>query len=161
VVLGADHVTIIDFEFAAFGHALIDGAYGRIMFPTCWCCNRIPDAVVAAMENAYRAELTRAVPEAADDRLFNTALVAACAHWALGTLTWHLDGSLKEDREWGISTMRPRILARLDAFIATAESHGKLPALHQTLAILADDLRAQWPDMEDLPLYPAFRPPMV
>ena len=33
---------LIDFEFGRFGHALRDALYGRMPFPTCWCCNRLP-----------------------------------------------------------------------------------------------------------------------
>jgi hypothetical protein len=31
-----------------FDHALLDAAYGRVPFPTCWCVNRLPDAVARA-----------------------------------------------------------------------------------------------------------------
>lgn len=35
---------------------------------------------------------------------------------------------LKEDQEWGIETIRPGILSRLDAFIEMSEEFGHLPA---------------------------------
>lgn len=158
VFFSHDHITIIDFEFARMSHALIDGVYGRIMFPTCWCCNRLPESVVSAMESAYRSELARAVPQAEDDRVFYGGIVAACAHWALGSLSWHLERALKEDGEWGIAGVRQRILARLEAFIVTSERYGRFPALRATMAGLLTALQLLWPDAQPLPLYPAFRP---
>jgi hypothetical protein len=151
------NVLLIDFEFARFGHALIDGVYGRMMFPTCWCCNRLPRPVIKRMEDAYRTELARTVPQAADDALFNAALVHACAYWVEGSLSWHLEASLAEDREWGISTVRSRILARLDAFAATSEEYRLLPSLRDCAIRVRDELKRRWPETEPLPLYPAFR----
>ncbi|HMN28164.1 MAG TPA: phosphotransferase, partial [Caldilineaceae bacterium] len=54
--IGED-VRLFDFEGGCFGHALIDASYARIPFPSCWCCNRIPQTVVVKVEAAYRAEL--------------------------------------------------------------------------------------------------------
>jgi len=148
---------LIDFEFARLGHALIDAAYGRMMFPTCWCCNRPPESTVNRMETVYRAELAKSVPEAADDQKFGTALVDACAYWAIGALSWHLESSLTEDQEWGISTVRSRILSRLQAFASTSEEFGRYVALRDTLILVHDKLKQRWPETEALPLYPAFR----
>jgi hypothetical protein len=152
-----DQVRLIDFEFGRFGHALLDGAYGRMMFPTCWCANRLPGALVAEMESVYRAELVTGCPEAQDDHVFETALSRVCAFWALNTLDRHLTDALQEDRPWGIATIRPRLLARLEAFITTAETFGELPAVRATASRLLEVLRKRWPETSPLPLYPAFR----
>jgi len=153
--LGED-VRLIDFEFGRFGHALIDATYGRMMFPTCWCANRLPHAVIAQMEAAYRAELVKGCPEAQEDRVFEPALVRVCAFWLLNTLGWHLDSALKEDRKWGIATIRPRLLARIEGFLAIARQLGQLPAVRGTAERLLDVLRERWPEARPLPLYPAF-----
>ena len=42
VFFTGEQMRLIDFEFGRFGHALIDATYGRMMFPTCWCANRLP-----------------------------------------------------------------------------------------------------------------------
>ena len=147
---------LIDFEFGRFDHALVDAAYARMMFPTCWCANRLPGDVVAQAERVYRAELVAGCPEAQDDRVFETALVCACASWLLTTLEWLLEDGLKEDHEWGIATIRQRLLARPEAFIATAEEFGQLTALRGTASRLVQVLRQRWPDVTPLPLYPAF-----
>ena len=156
VFLSGDQVHLIDFEFGRFGHALIDATYGRMMFPTCWCANRLPAALISQMESAYRAELVIGCPEAEDDRVFNTALVQVCAFWVLNTLGWHLEGALREDRTWGIATIRSRLLARLEAFLTIAEELGNLPAVRGTAERLLAVLRKRWPEAQPLRLYPAF-----
>lgn len=65
---------LIDFETGFFGHALIDAACGRMMFPSCWCSKGLPDAMIQQMENTYRTILIQHCPVAADDEIFETAL---------------------------------------------------------------------------------------
>jgi thiamine kinase-like enzyme len=65
-----DELRLIDFEFSHFSHALIDAAYGRMMFPSCWCAGRLPDSLVSKMETAYRTELVKGCAEAQDDNVF-------------------------------------------------------------------------------------------
>lgn len=148
---------LIDFEFAKFGHALRDGLYGRVPFPTCWCANRVPNEIVRGMESVYRAELATTCKAARDDEMFDSALVAACGFWTLHTLDWHLEGALKGDSEWGIATIRARILTRLDMFVSTAMEQNRLPAMSAAMTDLRTHLRDRWPESEPLPLYPAFR----
>ncbi len=68
---------LLDFEFGDFRHALTDGVYGRMLFPTCWCSNRVPHAVVLQMESAYRAMLMQRCTAARDDALFSQAVIDA------------------------------------------------------------------------------------
>jgi hypothetical protein len=152
-----EQVRFIDFEFGRFGHALLDATYGRMMFPTCWCANRLPSVVVAQMEAAYRAALIRGCPEAQEDRVFETTLVSVCAFWVLTTLSGQLEGALQEDRTRGRATVRSRLLARLEAFIATAEELNHLSAMRATASRVLEVLRNRWPETQPLPLYPAFR----
>ena len=49
-VMNGDKCMLVDFEYAGFNHALIDGCFGRFHFPTCWRINRLPDSVVAGVE---------------------------------------------------------------------------------------------------------------
>src|SRR5262249_17518841 len=102
---------LVDFEFGAYRHALIDGVYGRICFPTCWCVNRLPSSVAQEMEAAYRTALSQSCPAAADDRAFAHGIVAACVYWALRTCQFApLTILLDRDADWGIATMRQRVL---------------------------------------------------
>jgi hypothetical protein len=149
---------LFDFVTGRFHHALSDAVYGRFPFPTCWCVNRIPAHVPAMMEAAYRAELVRGCPEAAEDALFDRELVHCCAAWLIFSHTWLLDGARGDDWRWGISTWRQRVLVRLDSLSQTTEAFGYLPAMGETARRSARALRALWPPEADaMPLYPAFR----
>lgn len=148
---------IIDFEFGQMGHALIDIAYGRMIMPTCWCCNRIPPEIVAKMETAHRTLLAQSCPQAEEDRIYDEAMAHICGFWLSNTLSWHLARVDEEDSEWGIATVRPRILARIDAFIDTAQRADLLPGFRGTVSRLRDVLHKRWPNVAPLPLYPAFR----
>lgn len=152
-----DDVRLIDFEFTRFGHALLDACYPRMLFPSCWCCNRLPQALVLKLEAIYRTELSRACPAAADDQIYTQALTDVCGFSLLETLHWQLPPALEENREWGIATMRTRVLARLVAFIDTASAFDRLPRLRTVANELLTTLQTHWPEAEPLPLYPAFR----
>jgi hypothetical protein len=150
-----DGLKLIDFEFGGYGHALGDGIYGRIHFPTCWCVNRLPEHVPPKMEAAYRAELIKGCPEAVDDERFYRAIVEACAACVINS---HNALTLLEDHRWGISTTRQRALLRFDIFWKMTENYGHLKSTGATMQIIANKLRAQWPTEADaMPYYPAFR----
>jgi hypothetical protein len=146
---------LIDFETGRFGHALIDAAYGRMMFPSCWCANRLPHATVQQMEDTYRLILSHQCLAAQDDRIFESALVKSCGFWLLYTLARHLESALKKDSNWGIATTRQRILARLEAFIITSQEFNHLAGLRGTSNQLLDLLRQRWSGVPPLPYYPA------
>ena len=148
---------LLDFEFGSFRHALIDGVYGRIHFPTCWCVNRIPEHVVRKMEDAYRAELVQGCSEAEDDELFYRAVVEACAYWVTEIFRSLTNGLLEKESEWGISTVRQRALLRFDILAQTTEEFGHLEAIGATAQDMVEKLREFWPDVEEMPYYPAFR----
>ena len=128
-----------------------------MIFPTCWCANRLPPVMVEKMENRYRTELIQACPQAQEDIVFEQALVTIFGYWLLNTLEWHLERALEEDRTWGIASARQRILARLEAFVTTTENFGHLPAVQGTAGRLLDVLRERWPETPPLPMYPAFQ----
>lgn len=154
LVVGSE-MRLLDFEFGDYRHALLDGVYGRMHFPSCWCVNRLPVPVYGQMEQVYRHELAKGCPEAADIELFERAVVEASAWLLLPTLSPAL---LKEDARWGISTTRQRALVRLDRFAEASAAVGHLELLGATARDLATALRQQWPsEADEMPLYPAFR----
>ena len=140
-------------------HALNDGARARSNFPTCWCVCRLPADTIRRVEAIYRAELSRGCPAAADLKLFNRELVRACASWALASFEFYDEvGSIWErDRSWGTSTTRQRAIARLELLAEATAAFGELEALGTTAARLARRLQELWPDVEPMPLCPAFR----
>lgn len=152
-------VRLIDFEMGAYRHALIDGVYGLMHFPTCWCAGRIPGATLARMEAAYRGELARGCPAAEDDAKWGEAVTHALAYWLLASLAWLLEGALREEEEWGIAGVRPRLVARVESFareVSKRDEH--LPALAAFAERLSAELRRRWPPEScELALYPAFR----
>lgn len=152
-------VRLIDFEMGAYRHAMIDGVYGLMQFPTCWCAGRIPDAVLARMGATYRGALASGCPAAEDGALWHQAVTNASGYWVLHALSWLLDGALNEDEEWGIAWVRPRLVARLEAFArVVAERGDHLPALAGLAIQLSATLRRRWPAGRcELALYPAFR----
>jgi hypothetical protein len=156
--LTPDGLRLFDFEHGAFRHALFDGVYGRLPFPTCWCVNRLPPPLPAQMEAAYRAELAAACPEASDAATFCRETAAVCAAWLLTTMEWSFEETLQADRPWGISSLRQRIPLRLHSFADTAEAWGILTALGRTARDMAVRLEQLWgQEIEPMPLYPAFR----
>lgn len=152
-------IRLLDFEGGKFGPALKEGVYGRIHFPTCWCVYRLPENVPLRMEQAYRAELVKGCPEAADDTLFYRAVVEACAFWLLD---WYhafpLAKLLEKDRMIVTSTARQRFLMRSEILAQTTEEFGHLEAFGETVKAIATKLQEVWPpDEYAMPYYPAFR----
>jgi Phosphotransferase enzyme family len=150
---------LIDFEFAGPGHALLDGVYWWMGFPTCWCSGRIPDAVCARLDDAYRAALAESVPAAADPVAFEREQAIICVIWLLGNLSWLLDAAFKDDEEWGIATRRARILHYLAVAIRKSADAGILPGIRHATVGWLDKLQNQWPSSAPLALYPAFATP--
>jgi hypothetical protein len=65
---------------------------------------------------------------------------------------------MAHDHEWGISTVRQRVLLRSDIFARTTQEFGYLEAIGASFAALAARLRRDWPPEADaMPFYPAFR----
>jgi hypothetical protein len=152
---------LIDFEFTRPGHALLDAAYWRMGFPTCWCAGRVPEAVSERIDQAYRAALAEAVPTAANDAAFRQESALISVAWLFGALSWRLQAALGDDPRWGLAAMRGRILHYLETAVALATAADALPGTRAAAAGWLDALRVRWPDSTPLALYPAFAPPPV
>lgn len=154
-------IKLTGFDFAAYGHALIEATYRRVHAPPAWWTQRVPEEVTRRQEAVYRAELVRGCPEAADDRLFYRAVAEGCAFWAL-VLCRHcfpqvLVDSDTADRQT-VALMRQRIVVRSDILARTTAERLELAKLGATFGALAAKLRMLWPAEADaMPLYPAFR----
>ena len=152
-----DERKLFDFEFGDFRHALRDGIYGRACFPTWYHINRVPEDVVQEMERAYRTELAKGCPEAADDTLFFRSVVEAYAYWTIHSRFNFIAKVWEKDHKWGISTQRQILLLCFDIFGQVSEEFGHLEALGATVRDIAARLRERWVDLEEMPYYPAFR----
>lgn len=69
-----------------------------------------------------------------------------------------LDQSLEEDRTWGTTTIRPRVLGWLRSFADSAERSGALPCLGALAQAMHARLAERWPDAA-MPDYPALARP--
>ncbi|MFI5529527.1 aminoglycoside phosphotransferase family protein [Kitasatospora sp. NPDC051853] len=157
----ADGVRFIDFEQASLGSGLVELAYLRIGFPTCWCVTSAPDPLLSRAETAYRT----AWHTATGTHLGDADLTDACTGWLLrgdalvpraerGT-TDHLARLPHTDWTWGTATARRRLAHRLGV---VGQLTVRRPDLRD-LGVLCADLRnaalSRWPA---LPPVPAERP---
>ena len=110
------------------------------------------------MEVAYRIELIKGCPEAAKDKHFYEAIVQACAFWSI-KMTWaSLSYLLQKDKNWGIATLRQRVLLRFHIIISLTKRFSHLEALGSTFYDMERKLLTLWPDeTHTIPYYPAFR----
>ncbi|MFI1398369.1 phosphotransferase [Streptomyces sp. NPDC020681] len=153
----ADGIRFVDFEQACAGNGLMELAYLRIGFPTCWCVTTAPGPLLAEAEQAYRSTWRAATGTDVDGELAD-----ACAGWLIRgdalvqraerRTVDQLARALGEDWEWGTVTARERLLHRLgvvaDLTVDTATMSG--------LSVLAADLRGRmrerWPELGPVPV---------
>lgn len=157
VLIDSERTTLIDFEMAAFRHALIDAAALRFPFPhrTPWA--RIPAEVIRHAEQAYRSERQEQVPAAGDDRAYESALVPAMAAWAILRLA-RLQRIDVDDSE--ALRRRTQIVHTVEAFLETAAAARRLGRLAAWMEALLDVMRGRWPEAnQPAPLYTAFGAP--
>ncbi|TXS01792.1 aminoglycoside phosphotransferase family protein [Streptomyces sp. col6] len=151
-----DGVRFVDFERAALGNGLMELAYFRIGFPTCWCALSVTAAPLTEVEAVYRTtwrDLTGTdVPG---------DLADACAAWLIqgdalverahrGTAD-QLARVPVEDFEWGYVSARERLAHRLDVVAGLTRDHDHLHALGRLCSGLATRLLERWPDLRPLP----------
>ncbi|CAG7601096.1 aminoglycoside phosphotransferase family protein [Actinacidiphila bryophytorum] len=165
----ADGVTFVDFEQASWGSGLVELAYLRIGFPTCWCVTAAPPPLLERAERAYfttwyeATGTTAAAATAPDtDPSAEADLADACAGWLLRgdalVERAHRDGTdhlarLPEGNwSWGTVTARQRLAHRLS--VVTDLPATRFPALQTLTAALDARLRALHP----IPPVPSARP---
>ncbi|WEP00090.1 aminoglycoside phosphotransferase family protein [Streptomyces sp. FXJ1.172] len=149
-------VRFIDFEQASLGNGLVELAYLRIGFPTCWCVTAPPQVLLDAAEAAYRAAWRHAT--GAD---VQGDLTDACAGWLLrgdalverahrGTAD-HLSKVPNRDWRWGTATARQRLVHRLGTVGQMTTSGGELENLGQLALAMRDAMLSRWPALQPLP----------
>lgn len=149
-------IHFIDFEQASLGNAIIELAYLRIGFPTCFCAIAPSEALLARAEAAYRNERLSLI--GAD---ISGSLVDACAGWLIRgdalvarahreTID-HLARLPDEDWTWGTATARERLLHRLTVLARLAGDHSELSALGQCCSLMRERMLARWPALRGLP----------
>jgi tRNA A-37 threonylcarbamoyl transferase component Bud32 len=157
----ADGVRFIDFEQATLGSGIVELAYLRIGFPTCWCATAPAPELLAEAEAAYRtAWRTATGTEVSGD------LTDACAGWLLrGDAlvqraqrdgTDHLAVARRRDWKWGTASARQRILHRLGVLENLTGADSAMAEFGQFAGTVRTTMRIAWPKLRPLP---ANRPP--
>ncbi|WP_328885728.1 aminoglycoside phosphotransferase family protein [Streptomyces sp. NBC_00316] len=153
-------VRFIDFEQAALGSGLVELAYLRIGFPTCWCATAPARTLLDEAEAAYRTAWRSATGTDVDDDLTD-----ACASWLLrgdalvqrahrGTAD-HLAKIPERDWRWGTATARQRLVHRLGITGRMTPAGSELEELGQLATVMRDTMLTRWPALRPLP---ALRP---
>ena len=152
VLLSPDGPVLIDFEMAAFRHALLDAAVLRFPFPNCTPWARLPPAVVARAECAYRARLPKGLVDDAD--AYGRALTPPLAAWCI----LRLARLRRVDVNDGAAVRRrTQIIRTVEVFLATATAARCLMHLAAWMECLLGVMRKRWPEASvPAPLYPAF-----
>jgi hypothetical protein len=134
---------LIDFEWSGYRHALYDALFWHIIFP-------FPEAVIKAMDSAYRRIFGQACRIALDDAQYEREMAKLCAHHMLSFVGWWFPKILEEDGQAapGVSR-RQMILFKLQRF-GTLNGLSALPAMRSTLARLTRELHKAWPDVSPL-----------
>ena len=81
------------------------------------------------------------------------ALTAVLAGWVVARGAG-IGRALEKDRDWGTTTIRPRVLTWLGSFIDAAARVDELPRLRSLASALRTVLRDRWPSAV-APSYPA------
>jgi hypothetical protein len=146
---------IFDFETTGWGPFALDASYLLAPFPSCWCFASLPAQAAGPALQAYRDEMSGAGVELDDS--WDVALTAALAGWVVARGTG-IGRALEEDRDWGTTTIRPRVLTWLGSFIDAAARVDELPRLRSLASALRGLLRDRWPSAA-APSYPALARP--
>ena len=146
---------LIDFETSGWGPIALDVAYLLAPFPSCWCFASLPSEAAGPALLAYRDQVTNAGIDLGAD--WETALAAALAGSVVGRGA-AIGRALDKDRDWGTTTIRPRLLTWLHSFTSAASRTGALPRLRSVAEAMHEQLRLRWPDTV-VPDYPALARP--
>ncbi|MGW4232051.1 phosphotransferase family protein [Streptomyces sp. NPDC004980] len=150
-------IRFIDFEQASLGSGLMELAYLRIGFPTCWCVTSAAEPLLARAERAYRDEWrTRTGSEIQD------GLADACAGWLLRgdalverarrDSTDHLARIPDRDWKWGTATARQRLVHRLGVVSRMTADHASLGGVSGLSGAMRRRMLARWPALRPVPV---------
>ena len=150
---------IDEMEQAARGNGLMELAYLRSGFPTCWCATNPDPGRLRAAEAAYRSAWRAATGGDVEGDLTD-----ACAGWLLrgdGLVERaeradadHWRRLLDQDWTWGTATARQRLLHRLLVVGQLAADGGRAGRLADTGRLageMAGAVLGRWPGLRPLP----------
>jgi hypothetical protein len=149
-------VRFFDLEHAALGPGLIELAYLRMAFPTCWCAMRIPERELLAAETAYCDVWAGLMGTRPPGRLAD-----ACVNWlirgdALVEMAHrdgrdHLAALIGADWDWGTASARQRLRHRLGVVADITAADDDLRGVHHLTRAMAEQVATRWPGLAPLP----------
>ncbi|MGN9792996.1 aminoglycoside phosphotransferase family protein [Streptomyces sp. OZ13] len=149
-------VRFIDFEQASLGSGLMELAYLRIGFPTCWCVTTASEPLLERAESAYREEWRAATGSETED-----GLADACAGWLLRGDALverahresidHLARIPQQDWTWGTVTARQRLVHRLGVVGRMTAGHTSLSGVSSLSTAMRRGMLARWPTLRPVP----------
>ncbi|MFD4871186.1 phosphotransferase [Streptomyces sp. NPDC058412] len=152
----ASGIRFIDFEQASLGSGVMELAYLRIGFPTCWCVTSASEPLLERAENAYREAWRTATGSEV-----HGGLADACAGWLIrGDAlvqrahrdgTDHLARTAHQDWTWGTATARQRLVHRLDVVGRMAAADASLTGLSSLSTAMRHRMLARWPTLRPVP----------
>ncbi|MGW2090209.1 aminoglycoside phosphotransferase family protein [Streptomyces sp. NPDC001880] len=157
----AGGVRFIDFEQASLGSGLVELAYLRIGFPTCWCVTTASSPLLDRAETAYRTAWRAATGAELHDDDLSGGLTDACAGWLLrgdalverarrGT-TDHLARIPDRDWEWGTASARQRLVHRLGVVGRMTADRAGLTGLSRLSTEMRQRMLTRWPKLSPVP----------
>jgi hypothetical protein len=136
-----------DLEASAWRHVLLDGTYARLRYLHSVWARQVPVDVQKKSAAVYRTELQQGCAAAGDDTRYTRAYLACAAGWLAGLLVF-LPEVRDEDKRWGKSTYRQRIVTALDHFVVLAGELSGFQALAEASEKAAKCLRRSWPQTD-------------
>lgn len=148
-----DGVRFVDFEGASLGNPMVELAYFRVGFPTCWCAMAVTEpALREVYRSTWRDLIGADVPG---------DLADACTGWLIRgdalvqraerESVDHLARVPAEDFVWGHFSARERLAHRLGVVARLASDHDRLRGLGELAAQLRERMRQRWPALRPLP----------
>jgi hypothetical protein len=146
----------LDFEQASLGNGLVELAYLRVGFPTCWASTALPAPLRAEAEETYRSawkditgtEVAGNLTDACLGWLIRGDALVPCAHRGSQD---HLARVPKRDWSWGTPTARERLVHRLGVVTEPAGGRPEQAAVRQLTAAMRERMMRRWPALRPLP----------
>ncbi|MFD5514671.1 aminoglycoside phosphotransferase family protein [Streptomyces sp. NPDC127066] len=152
----ATGIRFVDFEQASLGSGLMELAYLRIGFPTCWCVTSASEPLLERAESAYRKEWRALTGSDTQD-----GLADACAGWLLRgdalvqrahrESTDHLARIPHRDWTWGTASARQRLVHRLGVVGQMTADDTSLSGMSSLSTAMRQRMLARWPGLRPVP----------
>jgi hypothetical protein len=153
-------VRFLDFEGGCVRNIMLDAAYLRVPFPSCWCAFALPAGMTEAMFAAWRAEVRVMWPDLADDAIVLPRMLDAQLFWVWASTFWFLPRPGEPDKPLDSHLPSPMrsvsLAARWRHLAEEARRAGADSIVEHANAVVAGFERKYGPELT-LPVYPAFR----